>query len=126
MKAKIKHDKDFFYHFMYAHDIKAEADKGYFWNIFISGCDYHNWEHLGENGIKALDTFNRVYGEFYTKETYKIEFEQQDEYGDWVRAELDNNGDGYSIQDACDIKRQMVQNGLKGVIIELLKEGGGE
>lgn len=120
---KVIHDKYFFYHFMFTRGYRG-AEIEYFWNIFISGDEYHNWgDVLGKEGIKALDVFDRTYGEHYIKEKYKVEFDFKNDHGDWVRTEYDNNGEGYSSQDASDIKRQLIQNGMKNVKMILIKEG---
>ena len=122
MKEKIIHDKDFFYHFMFTRGYRG-AEIDYFWNIFISGDEYHNFSCLKAIDKYALDVFDKKYGEFYEKEKYKVEFDSRNDRDDWVRTEYDNNGEGYSSQDACDIKRQLIQNGMKNVKMILIKEG---
>lgn len=67
MKTKIKHDKDFFFKFMMGHGY-YEDEVRYFWNIFISGCDYHDWKELDKDVIDTIDLFDRVYGDDYEKE----------------------------------------------------------
>ena len=67
MKAKIKHDKEFFYKFMQAHGYH-ETEVHYFWNVFISGHDYHKYSCLSKDVIEDIDLFDRVYGEDYEKE----------------------------------------------------------
>lgn len=67
MKAKIKHDKEFFYKFMMAHGY-YEIDVHYFWNVFISGRDYHKDPNFSKDEIEDIDLFDRVYGDDYEKE----------------------------------------------------------
>lgn len=67
MKAKIKHDREFFYKFMMAHGY-YETEVHYFWNEFISGRDYHKNPSLSKDEIEDIDLFDRVYGEDYEKE----------------------------------------------------------
>ena len=66
MKAKIKHDEEFFYKFMMAHGYK-QMDVYYFWIVFISGCDYHKDPNLSKDEIEDIDLFDRVYGDDYEK-----------------------------------------------------------
>lgn len=67
MKAKIKHDKDFFFKLMQAQGY-YEIEIRYFWNVFISGRDYHKDPNLSKDEIEDIDLFDRVYGEDYEKE----------------------------------------------------------
>ena len=66
MKAKIKHDMEFFYKFMKAHGY-YEMDVYYFWNVFISGADYHKDPNLSKDEIEDIDLFDRVYGGDYER-----------------------------------------------------------
>lgn len=38
---------------------------------------------------------------------YKVEFEFYNELGEWVETFLDNNGEGFTKEDAIDIARQL-------------------
>ena len=56
------------------------------------------------------------------KNRYEVTFDYMNEYGAWVHTEFDNNGEGYQLQDAFELQRQILQNGHRNVVIKEMEE----
>lgn len=50
---------------------------------------------------------------------YKVKFEFYNELGEWKEAYLDNNGEGFTKEDAIDIARQLRENSIETRHVQL-------
>lgn len=55
-----------------------------------------------------------------TKKMYKVTFDFRNSLGEWKTDYLNNNGDGFTLEDAEHIAYQLRQSGERNVIIEEL------
>lgn len=51
---------------------------------------------------------------------YKVTFDFLNTAGDWITTYLDNNGDGFTLEDAEHIAYQLKQSGERNVNVECM------